>query len=176
MKRLFKILVFGFVGLCLCLTAVALITGPTAPSSNRASTSLPIAASSSNVNTEQTKQKPTTVPPMTNTPSPTAEATALPAGYVSRAQYGKKWPFTVEEGVIACIGPVNRVVFISGGKTYALNGTAQGGREKRGWLHFEEIWAKDPEYANIKGAEEFKIDVQPFIYMGLDICSKQLAQ
>jgi len=42
---------------------------------------------------------------------------------VSRETYGSDWPFTVVSGELDCPQP-GAVVFRSGGKVYALNGTA----------------------------------------------------
>ena len=49
--------------------------------------------------------------------------------FISQVDYGKDWPFSVEEGVLSC-DPSSRgggrldVVFTTGGVSYALNGTA----------------------------------------------------
>ena len=42
---------------------------------------------------------------------------------ISHAEMGDKWPFTVETGELRC--DRDRVTFITGGVTYALNGTAR---------------------------------------------------
>jgi hypothetical protein len=48
-------------------------------------------------------------------------------GYVSRAEFGDKWPLTVEEGVLRCDprGALGAVLFETGGRRYAVNGTAK---------------------------------------------------
>lgn len=43
---------------------------------------------------------------------------------VSRAEYGSAWPFAVDDGKLDCVTP-GQVIFRSGGKVYALNGTAE---------------------------------------------------
>jgi len=49
---------------------------------------------------------------------------ARPAGFLSRAELGDRWPFAVEEGVLRCQG--NRALtFEAGGRTYALNATSE---------------------------------------------------
>ncbi|MGR3709818.1 MAG: DUF2511 domain-containing protein, partial [Alterinioella nitratireducens] len=52
------------------------------------------------------------------------------------------------------------VVFVSGGETYALNGTAQS----RGHQRIDPIWLDNPELPGLK------ISVSPMIDMGLDLC------
>lgn len=43
--------------------------------------------------------------------------------YVSRAEFGDKWPLTVDNGYVSCIGG-QYVLFRNGPTLYALNGTA----------------------------------------------------
>lgn len=62
-------------------------------------------------------------------PRDTSQSSSKPAGYVSRAEFGEKWPLTVDDGVLACdqsSSALGAVVFSSGGRRYALNGTAKG--------------------------------------------------
>jgi hypothetical protein len=58
-----------------------------------------------------------------------------PRGYVSRAEFGAKWPLTVDDGVLACTN--NAVTFTQGGAVYAVNGRAKG---RTGYLPIEPIW------------------------------------
>ena len=54
---------------------------------------------------------------------------------ISRAQYGDKWPFTVDSGSLMSVGG-SSVLFRSGTTTYALNGRARG--QKR-WAEADPI-------------------------------------
>ncbi len=61
---------------------------------------------------------------------------------VSAAQYGEKWPFTVQSGFIAYEAPW-RIVFVAeDGTKYGLNGVAK----MAGYRDVETIWRVDPEY------------------------------
>lgn len=82
-------------------------------------------------------------------------------GAVSRASMGEGWPFTVDEGVVACQGPTTSVVFKSEGRTYAVNGTA---RTHTDHPDIDPIWAADP---NVQG---LKISMAPIIQLGLSLC------
>jgi hypothetical protein len=43
---------------------------------------------------------------------------------VGRAAYGRDWPFAIERGELDCVTPA-QVILRSGGRAYALNGTAE---------------------------------------------------
>lgn len=45
-------------------------------------------------------------------------------GFVSRSDFGEKWPLTVDAGVLQCSG--SAVTLTVGAKTFALNGRARG--------------------------------------------------
>ena len=51
-------------------------------------------------------------------------------GFLSRADFGKRWPLTVEAGVVSCerhSGGLGSVIFMDPeGHRYAVNGIAQG--------------------------------------------------
>ncbi|HEX2296249.1 MAG TPA: DUF2511 domain-containing protein [Actinomycetota bacterium] len=79
---------------------------------------------------------------------------------MTRADYGKDWPLTVDEGIVSCEG-AGEVYFEAEGTTYAVNGLALG--RYRG-PQIDRIWAADPE---IKG---LKIDIGPIIDTGLELC------
>lgn len=104
---------------------------------------------------------------ITDTPPPSAtlppSATPRPRGYVHQDDYGDDWPFTVEDGIVACERG-SMVVFRTGGRTYAVNGTARGFKEEAGYLDFEEIWRDDPT------GMLPKVNISPIIDMGLDLC------
>jgi hypothetical protein len=66
-------------------------------------------------------------------------ASRQPRGYVSRAEFGDKWPLTVSDGVLACTN--NAVTFTHGGRTYAVNGRARGSKK---YPEIEPIWQTQP--------------------------------
>lgn len=88
-------------------------------------------------------------------------------GYVSRDMYGERWPFTFEDGVVAC-EPVARVIFIHDGVKYALNGWAQEWANVAGYEDKTPFWLDDPEFA-ARGWEG-KISTAPLISLGLSLC------
>jgi hypothetical protein len=107
-----------------------------------------------------------------SSPSPKAVSTPLPAtpepapsieGKITREEYGAKWAFSVDEGVLACDGKngVGAVTFASGGKIYAVNGVA---KQKGLYQPLELIWVDDP---SIKGAKKNLGDI---IDRGLKLC------
>lgn len=59
-------------------------------------------------------------------------------GYVSRAEFGAQWPLTVDEGVLICAN--NAVLFETGGRRYAVNGTAK----RQGVPPIDPIWRSAP--------------------------------
>lgn len=79
---------------------------------------------------------------------------------ISRDDFGDDWPFTVDEGILACVG-VSEVVFKAGGKTYAVNGMAVGTGK---YAEVEEIWADNP---SIPGTKK---NIGPIIDRGLELC------
>lgn len=89
-------------------------------------------------------------------------------GEVTRADFGAKWPFTVDGGTLRC--ERGSVTFTAAGKTYALNGTARGERAKRGWLEADAILADDPALVRIGDGGYTKMSTQPLIDRGLQIC------
>jgi len=83
-----------------------------------------------------------------------------PAGIqVTRAQYGDRWPFTIESGYLDCIPP-GAVVFRSQSGAYAVNGLA----ESRGFADVDPIWRDDPVNPGLK------INIGPMIDLGLQQC------
>lgn len=86
--------------------------------------------------------------------------------HVKKEEYGYKWPFTVPEGYIQCKYRASVVFLTPEGKTYAVNGTARGGKEKYGWRDFMEIWRDDPKYPGL----ELKVNIGWVIEQGLKRC------
>ena len=82
-------------------------------------------------------------------------------GFLSRADFGKRWPLTVEAGVVSC--EQHSVIFMDPeGIRYAVNGTAIAHYPKL--PEIDRIWAPDPK---IPGA---KINISPVIDRGLELC------
>lgn len=79
---------------------------------------------------------------------------------VGRSAMGDEWPLEVDRGCLYCLSGV-RLVFVSGGSRYAVNGTAIG---DRGNLRIDPIWSADP---TIPGA---KRNIGPLIERGLALC------
>ena len=92
---------------------------------------------------------------------------------VTSAEFGKKWPFLVGEGVIGYeplqMGTQKLAIltFESGGKTYALNGLAKARSKKRGYLDIVAIWKDDPEIPGVK------VDISPITQRGLKLEDKR---
>jgi len=89
---------------------------------------------------------------------------------VTAAEYGDKWPFTVDHGLLRCEFP-SRVVFRTNDVDFAVNGSAASRYAK-----IEPIWR-----VNTKMQEAFKaagaasdfvprINIGPMIQRGLELC------
>ena len=72
--------------------------------------------------------------------------------YVSKDQFGSKWPLTVDGGRIECIDGFIAVIHV-GGMAYALNGAA----ESRGYSPINPIWRDNPDMPGLK------VDIGPLI-------------
>jgi hypothetical protein len=87
-------------------------------------------------------------------------------GFLSRADFGKRWPLTVEAGVVSCephSGGLGSVIFMDPeGKRYAVNGTAMAHYPQL--PEIDRIWAPNP--AN-PGA---RIDISPVLDRGRELC------
>ena len=89
---------------------------------------------------------------------------------IGRAQLGGAWPLTVDSGVLRCeplvvgdrVNPL--VTFESGGRIYAINGTASSWASRKGWQRVNDIWRDDP---TVPGA---KLPVSSLIAKGLELC------
>lgn len=58
---------------------------------------------------------------------------------ISKADFGKAWPFTVPDGILRCKDGV-AITFEHGGTKYAVNGSAKS----LGFADIAPIWADDP--------------------------------
>jgi len=71
------------------------------------------------------------------------EATVRRA-HVTQAEFGEQWPLIVSEGDLVC-APVNLVLFETGGRQYAVNGSAKGA----GYPSIDPIWRDAPRRSNV---------------------------
>lgn len=68
---------------------------------------------------------------------------------VTRAEFGRKWPLTVERGTLRCMYPdherlhLHAHLIVVDGVFYALNGTAQTHAAKMGWQRVDPIWLEN---------------------------------
>lgn len=85
---------------------------------------------------------------------------------ITRSDYGDKWPFTVEEGVLSCrdtgrtVGTTRMVeiTFTANGVTYGINGTAKGNDR---YSDVDAIWATNPSCPGTRK------DIGPILDRGL---------
>lgn len=92
---------------------------------------------------------------------------------ITREEYGDAWPFTVDSGVLRGVPTGQRtaggteiaeVTFTTGGKTYALNGTARGAAR---YAEIDGIWANHPSIVGIKK------NIGPIIDRGLELAKRK---
>lgn len=84
---------------------------------------------------------------------------------ISAEDYGDAWPFTFEEGYVAChAGNALTVMDAESGRMYPLNGTAKGKAGALGLEPLEPVWRDNPD---IPGT---KVSVGPVIEQGLGLC------
>jgi hypothetical protein len=107
----------------------------------------------------------TPVPSAEREPDPYAKLRGEP-GFLSRADFVKRWPLTVEAGVVSCerySDGVGSVIFMDPeGKRYAVNGLATA--HYKYLPEIDEIWAPDPTNPGTK------INISPVIERGLELC------
>lgn len=84
---------------------------------------------------------------------------------VSRAEFGKAWPLTVDQGVLSCDG--SGVIFTTPeGDEYGVNGTAKG----LGYPEIDPIWKEDRSYDLPGDGPPLRVDISALIDRGLEIC------
>lgn len=101
---------------------------------------------------------PSGAPSVKQVPGQKARSNTVTRRAVSRAEFGEKWPLTVEAGEIECIDG-HWVVFHHEGVGYALNGLARS----RGYASIDPIWKDDP-------ATESKVNINPLTQAALKLC------
>ena len=101
------------------------------------------------------------VSPSNNRPPATAKPSAITVSStdVGKPWSGDKWPFTVSSGTLKC--DRDAVIFVVGGRTYAVNGTAGS----RGFTDIAPIWRDN---AAIPGT---KIYIGVVLDPGLKLCN-----
>lgn len=65
---------------------------------------------------------------------------------ITKGEFGEEWPYTVESGFLYCDPPGSNIVMASGGKIYALNGTAMGNAALRGYVRALETIRRRDEH------------------------------
>lgn len=95
------------------------------------------------------------LPKATSTTVPSAKGPLL----ISRSEFGSEWPFTVENGIINCIG--QSVIFTVNGVTYGVNGSADATKRYR---DIRPIWTDNPDI------EGLKLSLGPIVTFGLKRC------
>ena len=90
-----------------------------------------------------------------------------PPGYVSRAEFGEKWPLTVDEGELHCSR--SKVTFTTtDGKVYAVNGTA-----KAEFPPIDPIWKTASLPLDYKPLERLPEQARRAIFAGLVNCEDE---
>lgn len=148
--------VAGFLGASVCCGVLVLIAPTPRP------TQAPAAAQPTTEEVEPTAaptEEPTELPQPTAAPAPTAAPTDRRT--VRKEDYGDTWPFMVDQGIVRCVAPKNEIVFSSGGKAYAVNGTAKANDL---YGDIRQIWRDNP------AIEGTKIDISPILNLGLSLC------
>lgn len=85
-----------------------------------------------------------------------------------KIDYGKKWPFSVNEIEVYCSGYQEIYCKTNDGKIYPLNGSAKGASKDNPSVNrVEEIWLDDPK------SEGLKIPYSQFITEGLKLCENK---
>jgi hypothetical protein len=87
---------------------------------------------------------------------------------ISKQQFGNDWPFTVDEGLLACkirgqVGNtiVGEVIFTVGEITYGINGIAKGTNK---YAAIENIWSDNQSLPGTKK------NISPIIQKGVELC------
>lgn len=81
---------------------------------------------------------------------------------VSAAQFGDKWPLTVDKGTLHCEAPTRIVFTAPDGQKYGVNGTAS--------LDYVTILEITKDQENL--GYTFKMDVTNLIEEGMKLCEK----
>ncbi|MDZ4190748.1 DUF2511 domain-containing protein [Ectopseudomonas chengduensis] len=78
---------------------------------------------------------------------------------ISAEDFGNDWPFTFEEGYVAChAGNAVTVMDAETGRMYSLNGAAKGKASALGLDDLEAVWLDNPEIAGTRVSVSAVID------------------
>ncbi|ERI50504.1 hypothetical protein N878_08570 [Pseudomonas sp. EGD-AK9] len=92
-------------------------------------------------------------------------AVAAKQDLISAEDFGAAWPFTFEEGYVAChAGNAVTVMDAESGRMYPLNGAAKGKASALGLDDLEPVWSDSPEISGTK------VSVSQVIEKGLTLC------
>lgn len=84
---------------------------------------------------------------------------------ISRSEFGRSWPFTVDEGTLRCEG--GAITFTARGATYAVNAVAlRSMTAQPTWRYASELVVQDPGGARA----EVPRDISPVLDAGLALC------
>mgnify|MGYP000147085232 CR=1 FL=1 len=86
---------------------------------------------------------------------------------ITASELGDEWPFTVESGMIHCIGEDFAVVFESGGIPYPINDAARA-MENKNYGDINDILKDDPNYQGSR----VKMKTSAIEFLGLKICMR----
>ena len=93
-------------------------------------------------------------------------ALAAQQDLISAEDFGDAWPFTFEEGYVAChTGRAVTVMDAESGRMYPLNGAAKGKASALGLDDLARVWRDDPKNTGAK------VSVGSVIERGLLLCS-----
>lgn len=88
---------------------------------------------------------------------------------IKRSDFGDKWPFTANQGILKCEG--YKIILIEiNGIGYALNGNARSFANKYNLREIDEIWLDDPQWKDEPLMAGIKVNVGPLIDRGLELC------
>lgn len=111
--------------------------------------------------TEKQAKTPDTIPAIE--PITQQSQTAPTELLITQKDYGDKWPFTKEKGILTCKGAnkIGEVILTAEGVSYAVNGIAKGTKK---YQPLDKIWADN---AAIPGTKKNLGDI---IEKGLTLC------
>lgn len=88
---------------------------------------------------------------------------------VTAAEFGDKWPLTVEKAELTCESPSSVLVRVDG-VTYAVTSAARSQVGTRDWKDVTEISRVDP--AAVAYGKKWKISSEPLADRGLPMCAQ----
>jgi hypothetical protein len=86
---------------------------------------------------------------------------------ITRDEYGDRWPFTVERGILSCTD--NAVVLTTGGTAYAVNGQAR----TRGYAPTEPIWREATLSLSVSPVARLPVETRQQIFRATVGCEDE---